>query len=302
MAFDKNSLPSYVEQNASDLLLKTVMSPKSAKLFTLQTGVVGPTTLNLINTTPVLQDGSGCGFNASGDTVLSQRQLVPAILKVDMSWCDKTLLKTYAQHEVKIAAGTEKLPFEEKIVADVQAGIAEAIETMMYQGQSGQTDEFEGLISILDGVSGSTHNVSAASGTPAYTVIKNVYMATPAKVAAKSDFRILVSEALFRQFIQELVDANLYHYVASDAEGEYTLPGTKVKVVAVAGLDDTATYEYIIGARLSNLFYGVDQESDSEVFDIWYSKDNKETRLNVNFAGSVQVAYPNEIAVGKLTK
>ena len=302
MGFNVDALPQYVEQNATDLLLKSSLGSKSAKLFTLQTGVNAPTALNLMETDVNFQDGSDCGFNPDGETKLSQRVITPAILKVDKEYCDKKLLGTYKTHEVRVAAGSEKLPFEEKIMEDVSNGIAEKIETMIWQGQKGQDDEFEGVISILADASGSTINVTKAKGTAAYEAIKAVYMAAPAKIAGKGDFKLIVSEALFRQFIQELVAANMYHVNANDAEGEYTLPGTAVKVIGVAGLNDTADAEYIFGARLSNLFIGVDQEGDSDNFDVWYSKDNRTTRMQVVFAEGVQVAYPEEIVVGKIAK
>ena len=37
---------------------------------------------------------------------------------------------------------------------------------------------------------------------------------------------------------------------------------------------------------------------DAETFDLWYSKDNREYRLAVQFNAGTQVAYPNEVVVG----
>ena len=50
---------------------------------------------------------------------------------------------------------------------------------------------------------------------------------------------------------------------------------------------------------MANLFYGVSADEDSDTFDLWYSKDNREFRLAINFIAGVQVAFPNEVVLGK---
>ena len=74
------------------------------------------------------------------------------------------------------------------------------------------------------------------------------------------------------------------------------VPGTSIRVIAVNGLNSTGK---IVAGRLSNFFYGVGAEDDKDTFDFWYSQDNREFRLAVYFAMAVQVAYPNEIVLGK---
>lgn len=296
-----SGLPAYVEQHIAPLLSKSILGAKSAKLMNLLTGVKGPSALNILNNEVYLQDASSCGWSESGTTDFSQRTLTPAYLKVNHAFCDKKLLKTWAQHEVKIAAGIKNLPFEEEWTNDITEQVAAKVEKMIYQGASGQTNQFEGLISILSGATG-TVTVEKASGTAAYTAIKEVYMAIPEEELNHEDCKILVGPAIFRQFIQELVAANLYHFEPSDIEGEYTLPGTGVKVVSVPGLAGTSGYDAIIAGRLSNMFYGTDLEGDEEKFDLFYSKDNQEFRLVIEFTAGVQVAFPDRVVLGTIAK
>ena len=291
-------LPSYVEQHTLPLIAKVALGAKSAKMFNLMTGVNGPTKLNLLDSTVVFQDGSNCGWAESGSTELTQREIDPAILKVNMAFCEKKLLKTWAQYQVRIAAGDKTLPFEEEFMNNIVDNVNEALEKMIYQGVSGQTDQFEGLISILAN-SAVTPTVSGAAGSAVYTMIKKVYAAIPAE-ALKEDTVILVSDGTYRQYIQELVAANLYHHDAQEGYGEYRLPGTNTKVIAVSGLNGTSNFDYIIAGRLSNMFYGCDMENDQEKVEFWYSKDNREFRLAIEFAAGVQVAFPDEIVVGKI--
>ena len=42
-------------------------------------------------------------------------------------------------------------------------------------------------------------------------------------------------------------------------------------------------------------------QNDNETFDFWYSKDNQEFRLAINFVEGVQVAFPDENSYVTLT-
>ena len=168
------SLPKYVEQHILPLISKSVLGSKSASLFNLLTGVKGDTALNLLATDVTLQSAKTCGWNADGTTTLSQRIVKPAYLKVNHNFCDKQLLNTWANYEVKIAAGQKTLPFEEDFVNGIVEQVKEQIEKMIYQGTKAKEDEFEGLISILTD-DATTIKVNKTKGTSAYEAIKAVY-------------------------------------------------------------------------------------------------------------------------------
>ena len=280
----------YVEEHRSELLSKAMLDGRSRRAFNLMTDVKGPTTLNIMDTNVVFGQLQ-CGWNESGSTEFSQRKLEPKALSVNMAFCDKKLLGTYAQYEVKVAAGLEEMPFEEKWTSQILASVNEQIEKMIYQG-TGTGAEFKGLIPILSAESG-TVKVNVSSGSSAYEYLKEVAKAIP--VAVKSPV-ILVSTPLYREYMQDLVAANLFHYDPANGENEYKLPGTDIRVIAVDGLNGV---ENVIAADMANLFYGVSADEDSDTFDLWYSKDNREFRLAINFVAGVQVAFPNEVVLGK---
>ena len=280
----------YVEEHRSELLSKAMLDGRSRRAFNLMSDVKGPTTLNIMDTNVVFGELQ-CGWNESGSTEFSQRKLEPKALSVNMAFCDKKLLGTYAQYEVKVAAGLEEMPFEEKWTSQILASVNEQIEKMIYQG-TGTGAEFKGLIPILSAES-DTVKVTVSSGSSAYEYLKEVAKAIP--VAVKSPV-ILVSTPLYREYMQDLVAANLFHYDPANGENEYKLPGTDIRVIAVDGLNGV---ENVIAADMANLFYGVSADEDSDTFDLWYSKDNREFRLAINFIAGVQVAFPNEVVLGK---
>ena len=286
----------YVDESNESLIAKTVLGGQSVSLFGLQTGVKGDTAINLLDTDVELQSALDCGFTPKGSNKISRRVLKPVYLKVNMQWCDKNFLDTYAQHMVKIAAGMKTLPYAEEFTTGIVARVNEALETMLYQGvaDAGKT-EFDGLITLL-GKESTAIKVGTNTGT-AYEKILKVYNAVP-EVAHKDDLVILVAPSLYREFVQELVKANMYHYDANDANAQTYLPGTSVPVIPVEGLIPTtanAGKEFIIALRKSNVIYGTDMANDQEKFDFWYSADDQVFKLAIEFTAGVQFAYPEEI-------
>lgn len=287
MAIIKTSLPAYVEQD-NTLISKAVLGAKSANLFTLQTDVKGDTALNLLVTDVTLQDGSACGFTADGNSTLSQRIINAKPLKVNMEWCEKDLLGIWAQKYVKANAQDKELAFEKEFVEGVIAKVNESVEKMIYQGDSSNPGEFDGLNKILAGAGA----VKVTAGATKWETVKKMYAALPEEAIA-DDTVILVSAGDFRGLVQELIAANLYHYNENDGAGEIYLPGTNVRVIAVNGLNGT---NHMIAGRLSNIFYGTDMMNDQEKFDLWFSNDNRTFRLAIEFIAGVQVAFPDQIA------
>ena len=296
MALNVSTLSNYVEEKRLPLIAKSFLRGKTIDLIQIETGVLQDTALNLVSASVEFGDGATCGWNATDGVALSQRILKPTFLKVNQSFCDKSLLKKWASYEVKLAAGREQLPFEEKFMEEIANAINESIEKLVWQGDSSHTNEPDGFLKILEAGGSGVVSATWSAGTSAYNKIKAVYNAIPANIIDKEDTVIFVGEETYREFIQDLVAANLYHFSPDYKAGEYMVPGTSIRVIAVNGLNGTGK---IVAGRLSNFFYGVGAEDDKDTFDFWYSQDSREFRLAVYFAIAVQVAYPNEIVLGK---
>ena len=296
MALNVSTLSNYVEEKRLPLIAKSFLRGKTIDLIQIETGVLQDTALNLVSASVEFGDGASCGWNATDGVALSQRILKPTFLKVNQAFCDKDLLKKWASYEVKLAAGREQLPFEEKFMEEIANAINESIEKLVWQGDSSHTNEPDGFLKILETGGSGVVSATWSAGTTAYNKIKTVYNAIPANIIDKEDTVIFVGEETYREFIQDLVAANLYHFSPDYKAGEYMVPGTSIRVIAVNGLNSTGK---IVAGRLSNFFYGVGAEDDKDTFDFWYSQDNREFRLAAYFAIAVQVAYPNEIVLGK---
>ena len=298
MSYNVNAIPAYVEQHRLPLIADAVLKAKSASLMNLQTDVKGSAAINLVNTNPVFQEG-GCGWNAQGDVTFSQRIINTGQVKINMSFCDKDLLKKWMGYEVKAGLSDENLPFEEYFVGNIIDKVKAGVEKSIWQGDTASGDatlkHTDGLIKILSAATG-VIKPTIASGTSAYDAIKTVYMAIPENVLDKAV--ILVGADTFRTYMQEMVEKNFYHYSADGyPTEEFIVPGTNTRVIAVNGLNGTGK---IVASALDNLFYGCDLMNDNETLDVWYSKDFQEYRLAMSFNFGVQVAYPNEVVMATL--
>jgi len=94
MSFDVSALPAYTEQNAMDLIVKSVAGGRLAEYANIQDGVKGPTTINILSTDVVFQ-ADGCSRSASGSTTLSQRTITPGAVAVHEDLCMTDLAAKY---------------------------------------------------------------------------------------------------------------------------------------------------------------------------------------------------------------
>lgn len=290
MAVNLSALTAYVDEQKIGLIRKSALGAKTLDYVNIQTGVVGPTAINLLNTDIVFGDGGTCGWNEAGTSTVSQRKIVPALLKVNMSFCDKAMSKYFMNYEVNMAAGRANLPFEEAFVADVVEKTNAKLDDIIWNGITVGGTKYDGYLNILTAAS----IEKQTTGATVYESVKNVYNAIPANVLDKAV--IFVGVDTYRSLVGELVDKNLYHYdVKVDTVLEMTLPGTITKVVAVPGLNGK---NVIVAGNPEHMFYGTDMTGDDEEFKMWYSDDNQEFRLNIGFSAGVQFAFPSEVAWG----
>lgn len=290
-----SSLPDYVEQRRLPLIAEAVLGGDSAKLFNLQTDVKTSAALNLLSTDVEFGDGSTCGWDEAGTQTLSQRILETGLIKINMAYCEKIMLKYWTQYQVRVAATGKELPFEEYFINEVIKDVKAKLEMAIFQGDTADSDpnlnKFDGLIKILG------NEASVVSFTAGANVAESVlaaYMAIPEE--ALEGATILIGADDFREYVQALVAQNLYHYDPARPVDVVYIPGTNVAVRKANGLN--GTHKLIAGQLDKNFFYGCDMVNDEEKFDFWYSKDNREFRLAIEFNAGVQVAFPDMVVMG----
>lgn len=303
MALNVSTLTGYVEEKKTGLIRKAVIESRSAREMNLMTGIKGATALNLLNTTVVFGDGSVCGWNEAGTSEVTKRVLTPGYVKVNMSFCDKTLLNTWMNYDVRLAAGQKTLPFEEDFINDVIAGVGAKLEKLIWTGDKSSSDAFDGLVKIIEAASAPKYTYTASDSVA--SIVSGVYGKIKSEVFEKGDVVMFMGADMYRKYIQELIaNGNLVLNAGSGAvldgiamPAQMLIPGTNVTVIPVTGLDGTGK---VFASYRDNFIYGTDLTGSEEQFDFWYSQDNREFRLAIEFGAGVQVAFPDLIVEGSL--
>jgi hypothetical protein len=282
-----NSLPTYVEQNRFELIGKSVLGAKTARLFGLQTGIKTSATINLLNTNITLQNGASCGFNAEGTQTITQRSIETGQIKVNMEYCPKNLLNTAFQSKVR----GEQLPFEEKFTEEVVKAVQAKNEQGLWTANKESGDFYDGLLTIFarEGV----NVITDASADDLLTALQRGIETLPA-IAIKEDTAIMMGQDMFLKLVNQLVNKNLAHFNAENTDYEMVMPGTSIKIYGLAGLNGT---NKIVLGRLENFKVGTDMEGDAEDFKLWYSDDADLWRLKINYNLGVNVAFLDEIVM-----
>lgn len=294
-----SGLTDYVETNKEVLIKDAVLGSgikgETLPLLRKQLGVKTSERLNYMEVNPVLQDGSTCGFQANGKTVLTDREIDTAIIKYNDQWCWKDVLGKFAEYKVRINANEDSLPFESEITDQIVKGINKQVEMLIWQGDTGDSDLIDGFLTqanIAD--SASTITVESASGATAYERILDVYMAIPEQIV--DDAVIFVSPALFRQYAQDLVAKNYFHYEGENGElTELFIPGSDVKVRKTYGLTGS---DYIYASVPDNMVYACDMVDAKEDFKMWYNDEDELVKVKVLFNCGVATLYPDAVIVG----
>jgi hypothetical protein len=304
MSFTVSSLAAYTNEQSTDLLVKALFSNKTAATMyaanQVQVGVKSAASLNILASTVYFQ-ADGCGYNPSGVTTFTQRNITVGAVKVEETLCPKTLEAKWMQTQIMPGSPT-MVPFEEQIGNEKAAVIAQTLETAMWQGDttSGNPNlsRFDGFSKIIAAASPVLANAapttfSTVTSANIDDILDQVYANIPAAVATKTDLVCFLGVDAYKLMLVNLKNANLFHYVADAAtEMEMVYPGTNMKLIAVGGLNGT---NKLFAGSLSNFFLGTDLANEEEDVKMWYSQDADEVRVRFTFKYGVQVAFPSEV-------
>jgi len=311
MGFNVDALAAYTEQNEALLVTDSVLGAKTAALIksagNVMVGVKSAETINIMDTDAIFQAGGSCGFTASGSTTFTQRTVTVGKIKVNEALCPKDLESKYLQKALPTGSMYDSIPFEQEFADKKAKTIAAQLEVALWQGDttSGNANlsRFDGLVKLIGAASGvvAANSSTYISGAPlssitaanVISIFDGVYQAIPAQVVAAEDMTIFCGQDVFRTYTVALKNANQFHYsIDVKADSEFVLPGTMIKVVALAGLNGT---NKVYAMRLSNLFLGTDLLNEEEKFEIFYAKEADQVRFVSEFKMGVNVAFPDEI-------
>lgn len=285
MAYNVTALGTYVQEN-KDIILKDIVFGgeygNTIPLMTKQLGIKTTEKIHPSTLEAVLQDVSGeCGFNPQGDLNISERSITTSQKKVNMEFCLEKLLGKFAEYTVRVGANQDALPFEAEIIDGLVKSINKQVEKDVW----------------TDLITNTTAQLTVASTGTAYERVMAVYMALPEAIL--EDAVIFVSPATFREYVNDLVNKNFYHYNPADGDlEEIFIPGSGVKVRKALGLAGQ-TEDVIFGTSPKNMIYGTDFMDNKEEVKAWFSDDNDTYRIKVRFNYGANVAFPDLVVGSK---
>jgi hypothetical protein len=304
--FNLSSLATYTDEVGGELMRKAILEGETAKIIKVQPGVKGSQAINLLDSTLVVQEGA-CGWNSSGSTTYTQRDITVCQYKVNEALCPQDLNDYWLGQLLTPGSYNETVPFEEQISILKTQQISQYIENQIW-GASSATTCFSGFKELF-AQSGSTESTvtggivvtgqTALSATTALSQVDALVEVIPDDVVDRTDWVVFMSHANYRKYLINYRTANYYHFNPEDSYQNFKTfhPATNILVHPVGGLNNTNT---IVLAPAGYLVLGVDLMSDAEQLKMFYSVDFDEVRLRSNFKVGVQVAFPQFVITNGL--
>ena len=284
MAYNVEALGAYVAEN-KDIILKDIVFGgtygNTVPLMQKELGVKGTAKIHPATISATLQEVNGdCGFNPQGDLEIKEVTIATKQYKVNTEFCVEKLIGKFAEYEVRVGANPDALPFEAEIVEGLVKDINRQIEVGVWQQ--------------LGTASTSNFTYTEVGATTAYDKIMATYMKMDEKFL--EDGIIFVSPTMFREYVKDLVEKNLYHYNPADgALEEIFIPGASVKVRKAKGLSGNTTY----GTSPKNMIYATDFMGNAEEVKVWFSDDDDVYKVKVRFNYGAAFIFPDLVVSGR---
>jgi hypothetical protein len=289
--FNLSSLATYTDEVGGELIRKAILEGETAKIIKVQPGVKGSQSINLLDSTLYVQDGS-CGWSSSGQTTYTQRDITVCQYKVNEALCPQDLNDYWLGQLLTPGSYNETVPFEQQISELKSAQISQYIENLMWQATSATTC-FSGFKELVDNTADviTLTGQTALSSTTALAQIDNLVERIPDDIVDRTDLVIFMSHSNYRKYLINYRTANYFHFNPENAYEDFKTfhPATNILVHPVGGLNAS---NKIVLAPAGYMVMGVDLMSDSETLKMFYSVDFDEVRLRSNFKIGVQIAWP----------
>lgn len=236
-----------------------------------------------------------CGFDPSGAVDYTDKEVPTKKFKIDHELCKEDFHQTFQAQSLGLFSAKAEIPasIQEAILTAITNGLAETIETQIWQGNN-SANQFNGLLPqfVADA---DVIDVTVVASTPATVVaqIQAVYDAIPAEIEDDSELVIVVAKNVAKAYRQAQASMGLNTTVGVK---ELDYLGTRME--SLAGLPANSILAY----RVKNVGFltGIEADYNSvQVKDMDESDLSGNIRTKVVFSGGVGYSFGSEIVYGR---
>lgn len=286
---DLSGLSEYINERKDELFVKSAVGAKTLDYVELMLNVKHKDALNYLDSEVVFQEAQ-CGWNPAGSDAFSQRYIEVMPIEIEKEWCYLDFKNYFMNYQLRLAAGRETLPFEEALVASNLVAISDALEQLIWNGDSDLG--FSGFTAqILD----EGLKAEVGSGATATEKIDAVVAASTARMLAKG-VNVFVSPSDFRNYVMESNGTCCAGRPIIDAASEsITYVGdSRVTIIPVAGLEDSGV---AIAASKDALVYATDIEGSEAIYELFFDRKAQTFNFRVLFNAGTAVKFPDEVVI-----
>ena len=266
----------YAGEAASDFIAASLLSAKTLEnnLITLHPNVKYREVIQKLDVAGIVQDAS-CDFVTSGSATITERELTPKELQVNLQLCKQTFVDSWEALSLGYSAFND-IPknFTDYLVSYVGGKVAEATEISIWQGSAatnGQFQGFDGLFTTSIAAGTATDVLPALSSGSGAVVsgsidssnvlerLNDVYATIPDTVFGKEDLVIYAPTNVTKAYQQALSGVtNVGSFNNNLNVGEKPSNFQGIEIVHAPGMKAST----LVAAQKSNLHFGTGLMSD----------------------------------------
>tara|TARA_A100001201_G_scaffold2475_1_gene6218 strand:- start:4736 stop:5641 length:906 start_codon:yes stop_codon:yes gene_type:complete len=289
----------YAGEHAGQYIAAALKSSKSMEFLTVLENVKFKRNITKVATSGLIVDAT-CDFTDAGTLTLTERVLNPKELQINVDLCKKDLLADWQAAQMRAGASNNGMSadFTAFVISHLADTIADHVETNIWDGNSSNAGQFDGINLNLNG-DGTSVEVDAQGGAgTAFTnsnIDENLAKVTeniPSAVYTKEDLYIYMSVKSYRLYLENQA-AQGYERLYNMGDG-FKPMYNGINIAVLPGMVDNG----LIAAQTSNLFFGTDLISDHaeiRMLDMSALDGSDNVRVVVRFTGGTQHAQGGDI-------
>jgi hypothetical protein len=305
MATTTSITTTYAGEKAAGYISAALLSANTIDKggITVKPNVKFKQVIKRLSTTDLIADGS-CDFAATDTVTLDEKILQPEEFQVNLNLCKSDFRDDWDAISMGYSAFDNLPPsFQEFLIAEIIAKIAEKNEKNIWMGATATAGEFDGLVALAT-ADGTVNDVAGTTITSANVVeeMGKVVDAMPSALYGKSDVKLYVAQNVYKAYVRALGGFGADGVGAAGYESKgnnqsiNSLLFDGVEIFLANGLD--SNYMYL--AEASNIFFGTGLLSDHnevKVLDMSDLDGSQNVRFVMRFTAGVQHGFGSDIVL-----